>query len=339
MHKDETRETPLAAIDIGSNTIHLTVARPIVERDDLVYLADELDLTRLGADVSATGAIGPERMQRAIVVAQHQASIARSYGAATILGIATEGVRTATNGADLLARLRDEAGVIFALISGEQEAALTYWGATSGLEAWDGRRAVLDLGGGSLEIVAGEGRHVLWRVSLPLGSGAIHDRYTPADPPDPDELARARHYVAETLRPLDPPLPVAEVIVCGGTATTLAYLAARALANGDLPASGAAEEADAVVEGRTRYVSRERLERLLDLTRGHRAADIATRYGIEEARARLLAAGAVVLLATMERMGAAALHVRRRGIREGALLAYARLGADWLEAAAQGTSE
>ncbi|MGZ3677678.1 MAG: Ppx/GppA phosphatase family protein, partial [Ktedonobacterales bacterium] len=184
-----TSSQPLAAIDVGSNTIHLTVGRPTPDGYDLEYLADELELVRLGADVSASGALGSERMRRAISVIQHQTEVARQHGAALVLGIATEGVRAARNGAEFIERVRVETGVVLELVSGEQEAALTYWGATSGLDresegkTVDAKRAVLDLGGGSMEIVAGEGSKVEWRVSLPLGSGAVHDRYAPADPP------------------------------------------------------------------------------------------------------------------------------------------------------------
>ena len=163
---------PLAAIDVGSNTIDLTVARPTPDGADLEYIADELELVRLGADVSRSGTIGVERMARAIEVVQHQAEVARTGGAERILGIATEGVRAASNGQELLERVRDETGVALELISGDQESAFTYWGATSGLKDCSARRAVLDLGGGSIEIVLGVGNAVQWRTSLPLGSGA-----------------------------------------------------------------------------------------------------------------------------------------------------------------------
>jgi len=316
--------SPLAAIDAGSNTIHLTVARPTADGRDLAYLADELELVRLGADVSATGAIGPERMERAIAVVRTQAELARAKGASVVLGIATEGVRAASNGGGLLARLRAEAGITFTLVTGDQEAALTYWGATSGLEDGGARRAVLDLGGGSLEIVVGEGSDVQWRVSLPLGSGAMHDRLAPSDPAQTEELAAVRAETARTLATLAPPLPVHVALVAGGTATTLGTLAERAL-----PGTGSGGAADP-------ELSPAMLDALVTLLQSMPATEVARRYGIDEGRARLLAAGAMVLLAAMERLGVGALRVRRRGIREGAILAYHRWGEGWPEAAAEG---
>lgn len=335
---------PLAAIDAGSNTIHLTVGRPTPDGYDLEHLADELELVRLGADVSASGALGSERMQRAISVIQHQTAVARQHGATLVLGIATEGVRAARNGAEFIERVRVETGVVLELVSGEQEAALTYWGATSGLDrefegkAVDAKRAVLDLGGGSMEIVAGAGSKVEWRVSLPLGSGAVHDRYAPADPPSAEELTRAHDAVREALDALNPPLPVNQLIACGGTATTLAYLGAKAFPPTD-PAELAPSGNGAVNGGNgaiLRELTREQLMQLLDLLRAMKAAQITETFHIEEARARLLGAGGVVLLATMERLGVDRLRVRKRGIREGAILAYEHVGERWLELAASG---
>jgi len=317
-------QAPLAAIDVGSNTVHLIVARPTADGRDLEYLADELELVRLGADVSQTGVIGPERLARAVAAVGAQAALARSRGADPILGIATEGVRAAANGAELVKQVRVETGVTLELVTGDQEAALTYWGATSGLQAGDLRRAALDLGGGSLEIVVGEGTRVRWRVSLPLGSGTMHDRYATADPADAGQLASVRRVVEETLSPLGPPLPVVEALAAGGTATTLVRLAAAAL-----PLDGAPTAADGMLTAQL-------LDVLVTLLQGLPAPEVARRYGVDEARARLLPAGAMILLEALDWLGVDGLHVRGRGIREGALLAYVHRSANWLEAAAQG---
>jgi exopolyphosphatase / guanosine-5'-triphosphate,3'-diphosphate pyrophosphatase len=329
--------SPLAAIDVGSNTIHLVVALPTPNGYDLRYLADELDLTRLGEDVSMSGSIGEERQARAIAVIHQQAELARQKGAAAILGIATEGVRAATNAREFLERVRLKTGVSLALISGDQEAALTYWGAISGLPVSDERRAVVDLGGGSLEMVIGAASEILWRISLPLGSGALRNLYAPADPPVASELAAVRAVVVEMLRPLDVPLPVSSALVCGGTANTLVSLAARALHAS--PKSGAAKSSEASgdeEEASQRELSRERLEALIRLLQRSSSSEISTRYGVDVARVRLLGVGATVLLGALDRLGVEVLRVSRRGIREGALLAYLHTGDRWLEVAKDG---
>jgi len=325
----------LAAIDVGSNTIHLVVARLTPDGRGLRTVADELDLTRLGEDVSATGAIGDERQARAVAVIREQVALAHAKGATTILGIATEGVRAAGNAQAFLEHIQTETGLALTLISGDQEAALTYWGASSGLPPSDKHRAVVDLGGGSLEIVIGSGAVIRWRISVPLGSGAMRSTYAPADPPVAAELAAVRAVVMETLRPLDLPLPVASALACGGTATTLLTLAAHAL--GVPPTTDTAGEANGDEEWDSQNnLTRERLETLIELLRRHSSTEIGARYGIDPARARLLGAGATVLLGAMDRLGMDTLRVSQRGVREGALLAYAHAGDRWLEAATSG---
>jgi exopolyphosphatase/guanosine-5'-triphosphate,3'-diphosphate pyrophosphatase len=323
----------LAAIDVGSNTVHLVVARPATVGRDLLTLADEVVLVRLGADVTATGAIGPERAARAMAAVRRQAEVAHGLGAAAILGLATEGVRAARNSADFVDQIRGGTGVELALISGEQEAALTFWGATSG-HALEGRRAVVDLGGGSLELVVGYGAQISWRVSLPLGSGVVHDRLAPTDPPVAAELAAAERTVDQALAALAPPLPVDEAVACGGSATTLAVLAQRALGTWveasqvGMGTGASARELPALTD--------ELLARLIGLLETLPAAEVARLYQVEEERARLLAVGAVVLRAALRLLRKDALCVSLRGIREGAIMAYLEHGAGWLEAAAQG---
>lgn len=333
-----TTQPPLAAIDAGSNTVHLVVARPTNDGRDLRTLDDRLELVRLGADVSASGAIGEARAARAVVAIREQAARARELGAEIVLGIATEGVRAASNARDFLGRVERETGVRLELVTGDQEAALTYWGVTSAAlpdgRAAGERQVVLDLGGGSLELVVGSGAAIEWRVSLPLGSGAVHDRYAPSDPPAATELAAARAVATAALELLRAPLPVAGALACGGTATALAALAARTLPEPD--AMDGEEVAVGGAGGPLRALSPATLERLVALLQAQPAAEIAATYRIAEERARLLAAGAMVLLAAMARLGVDRLQVSRRGIREGALLAYVRAGNGWLEAARRG---
>src|SRR5258706_10364542 len=196
--------TPLAAIDVGSNTVHLVVTR-VGPRGSLKVLDDRQEMVRLGADISAQGYIGEERMARCVLAVRTQAERTRELGASAVLGIATEGVRAAANGAVLIERVRAETGVTLHLVTGAQEAALTYWGATSGLRHSGGSRGVLDLGGGSLEIVVGQGTRFFWRTSLPLGSGTIHDLYPPSHPSSAEEPEAARAAGDAVLVPLVPP--------------------------------------------------------------------------------------------------------------------------------------
>jgi exopolyphosphatase/pppGpp-phosphohydrolase len=160
----------------------------------------------------------------------------------------------------------------------------------------------------------------------------MHDRLAPADPPDSGELLAVATVVTEQLDALTLPLPVGLAVACGGSATTLAALARRALGSCTAPGgAGAAEEPRALPE-----LTNARLQALTGLLQQSPATEISARYGADSDRARLLGAGAVILRAVLRRLAVGHLLVSRRGIREGAMLAFARHGANWLAAAAQG---
>lgn len=318
-------ETIVGVIDVGANTIHLAVVA--VARDgSLRSLADETELVRLGADVSASGGIGAQRMERAESVIGAQVKLARSLRPAALLGVATEGVRAAANSADFIARVERACGLRLRLVTGEQEAALTYWGATWRWADADARQAVLDLGGGSLEIVIGVRRRVDWRVSLPLGSGALTARHIHADAPTGEELAAIHAEVSARLSTIHPPLPVARVAACGGTATTLPRLASA-----PQPAESSSPPADGEPT-----LTRAGMERAIAMLCRQPFATLSATTGVEDTRLRLLGPGAVALLAAMDCLGVPSLTVSHEGIREGVALAYAHGGDDWPALAASG---
>lgn len=313
---------PLAAIDVGSNTIHLVVGIPRQQQENrLETLADELEFVRLGAGVGSTGRIAPERFERGLAVLKRLRDLARQAGAATILGAATEVMRKAANGPEFLARAKAELGLEIALISGDQEAALTFWGATSDRALGDAQPvAVADLGGGSMELVLGLGEQIAWRRSVPLGSGSLHDQFIRSDPPTAGELAALRADVGTYLGTLDLPPETHNggmLIVCGGTATTLLTFSWNALS----------------LSPAQTHLTRDEVEQGIALLLALPAAEIAEQYGVEAARAQILGAGASVLAALMERLGVGRMEISHRGIREGMILSYARHGSAWLEAA------
>ncbi len=318
-------EQPVAAIDVGSNTLHLVVAIPHVSNGStLEVLADELEFVRLGAGVGATGRIAPERAERGMAALHRLRDLAVASGAQTILCAATEVMRLASNGPEFLAGAKAALGLEIPVISGEQEAALTFWGAISDRNlAPEQPVAVADLGGGSMELVLGSGRRLHWRRSLPLGSGGLHDRFVRSDPPAPAELQALRRETDAVLDAQAIPTPAQSsplLIVCGGTATTLLAFARQALS---IPADQA-------------HLSRAEVEQAIQTLAALPAQDVADRYAVESQRARILGAGAVVLAALMDRLQAASMEISQRGIREGMILSYALHGERWLEAAQSG---
>lgn len=322
----------IAGIDVGSNTVHLTVARPL-DANDLEILADESDLVRLGHDVAAQGAISEPRARRALAALRRYRLLAEMLSA-QVLCVATESVRGASNGALMLRRAREEAGVEVLTITGEQEGALGYWGATSGVSHITGQRMVIDMGGGSLQLTVGTGSRIAWRTSVPLGAGTVRDRYGLGNPPSLAQLDRAYHAVRETLREYQPPQPIEEVSVCGGTAGAIAALIQQLYGDDRhrvVPRNGHLVE----VTGQ-RTITRHHLECLLAVLRDEPAEQLAARFSIKAARARILAAGVVSLLGSLEHVGVSRARISRRGIREGMILAWLQVGRGWLELASSG---
>lgn len=323
-HTADTRQ-PIAAIDVGSNTIHLVAGIPQGEHNNrLEILKDELEFVRLGAGVSTGKRIASDRFERGLAVLRRLRDLAREAGAQTILCAATEVMRKAANGPEFLARARAELGLDIFVISGEQEAAFTFWGASSDRALGQQEPvAVADLGGGSMELVLGLGQRLAWRRSIPLGSGTMHDHFVQSDPPTPEEIAALRSNVASFLSALDLPDQAPQerlLIVCGGTATTLLAFSWSAL--GITPAQTS--------------LSRAEVEQGIATLLTYPAEEIARSYGVEAPRAQILGAGAAVLLELMRCLGVERMEISQRGIREGMILSYARHGAAWLEAAERG---
>jgi exopolyphosphatase/pppGpp-phosphohydrolase len=313
----EKQSAPVcAAIDVGSNTIHIVVARCF--SDNLEILADELELVRIGESVTASGSISQEKSRAAIRTLKEYQALAEHHGAERVFVVATEAIRQASNRAEFIAQVKQETGLEIALISGTTEAALTFFGATYEAGEYT-QMGVVDLGGGSMELVFARNMHISWRTSIPLGSGWLHDRYLSGNPPTSDEIEAAEVFLRTYFRGMrltrHPPI----LIVTGGSANSLFLLAQRAFHHAD--------------ENRRLFL--EDLLRCQGLLSALSAEDIAHLYAQPLARAKILLAGTLIIKHIMKRLQLREIFVSPHGIREGVLLAYARFGERWLEEAAQ----
>lgn len=309
-----------AAIDIGSNTIHIVVARCTPENLDIVE--DQVELVRIGESVTATGEISPQKWDAAIAILRQYQALAEQHGAEQILVVATEAIRQAHNSADFLEDVKRETGLEVHVINGEAEAAFTFYGATYwlGPDA-SARVGVLDLGGGSMELVTSQNRQITWRVSIPIGSGWLHDRYLPSNPPTRNELANARMFLHTYFQGMRMKRRPPVLVVTGGSATSLLYLAQRAFG----------------LDAQSNRLTRIDLAHCEGLLSALTAEEISERYGQEVGRARILPAGALIIRTMMQRLRLSETLVSSHGIREGVLLSYARCGEHWLECAEEGT--
>ena len=286
----EERPGRAAAIDQGTNSIRLLVAEPL-EDGGYAELARDMVITRLGEGVDATRRLDPEALDRTVEVLARYCRRARALHAWRIRVAATAAVREAENREAFEAAVRTHAGAELEVVSGEREAELSFLGATWRLEE-PAPFLVLDIGGGSTELVLGRERPVA-STSLRIGSVRLTERYVRQDPPTPEELGAIEVDVERALDEAERAVPMREartLVAVAGTATTV-----QALALG-LPFY----DPEAIHRS---WLSRADAERvLLDLARmttPERAALPVMAPGRED----VIVAGAVVLVAVMRRAG------------------------------------
>jgi exopolyphosphatase/guanosine-5'-triphosphate,3'-diphosphate pyrophosphatase len=282
-----------ACIDIGSNTTRLLVAD--AGNGTLRELVAQRAFTRIGKSLDAGGAIPAEKIAETAEVVATQAKVARDVGAERIVTVATAAIRNAPNRDDLLEAVRHVDGISLEVLTGEEEARLSFVGATRTLLApAEGTIAVIDVGGGSSEIAIGEPDGAMaWSASFRIGSGFLADAYLRSDPPSIAELEKVRRHVAGTFEGLEPP-PARAAVAVGGTATSL-----RRLLGAEL--------------------SHETLERGIRVLSVTPIDEVAARFELDPERIRLLPAGILVLSAMSDLLGLP-LRIARGGLREGVLL-------------------
>jgi exopolyphosphatase / guanosine-5'-triphosphate,3'-diphosphate pyrophosphatase len=284
-----------ACIDIGSNTTRLLVAEAPGGR--LRAVLEQRAFTRIGQRIDAEGAIPGETIAAVAGVVASQRAAARAAGAAHLRVVATAAIRAAANRDELVAALRERAGVDVAVLSAADEGRLAFAGATRTLERVpEGTVAVVDVGGLSTEIAVGTlTGGVSWLRSFPVGSALLVSRCR-ADPPTRADLEAMHAAAAAAFAVADLPRPDHAVAV-GGSAASLPTLVGPVL---DRPA----------------------LERALAKLGAAPAAEVARRHGLAPERAELLPAGILVLDAAARRLGMP-LQIGRGGLREGVVLELA----------------
>jgi exopolyphosphatase/guanosine-5'-triphosphate,3'-diphosphate pyrophosphatase len=283
----------VAVIDVGSHTVRLLVAR---RNDGTLHALTEARATLgLGAEVERHGRITDGKLEQTAACASEFARAARRHGAARIETIVTAPGRQAENGADLAELLADATGTAVRILSPDEEGKLAFDGAVQAARIDAETVAVVDVGGGSTEIVVGtlDGGPA-WVRSFDIGAVRLTGRAFESDPPTAEAVEDALAEAEQELALFTPPLPQS-ALATGGTARGLRKLVGTTLGPTEL------DEALALLEGQ-------------------KSGRVAKRYDVERSRARTLAAGAVILRAVQERL-CVPLKVSRTGLREGAALA------------------
>lgn len=222
--------TRVAAIDCGTNSIRLLVADVDAEAGTLTDLDRRMEVVRLGQGVDRTGRIAPEAMARTLDATRRYAQVCRDLGVAAVRFVATSASRDAENRDEFVAGVREALGVEPEVIGGVEEAALSFRGATGVLGAThDGPFLVVDLGGGSTEVVLGE-REPEAAYSMDVGCVRITERHLLTDPPTAEQVAAAEADVRAALDVAAQHVPLGRTATLVGLAGSVTTITAHALA-------------------------------------------------------------------------------------------------------------
>lgn len=295
----------VATIDIGTNTTLLLVAD--CSNDRVRVLCERAEITRLGRGIGADGGLGQQGIERTLAALGDYAAIAIQHGA-SIHAIGTEALRRAPNARDFLDPAARILGAPVEVIDGEREAALTFLAAVHSFpQETQGTAVVIDIGGGSTEIIVAQSGHVEFRRSLPLGSVRLTEKFVHSDPATSAEVAAVVAEVDSLLTTVPFPAEPATLIGTAGTVTTMAAMALH-LQSYD----------PARVHGYC--LRRPELERQIDRLRTSTRADRDTMAGLDPKRADVILAGACILDRIALTAYADEILVSDRGIRWGLLI-------------------
>lgn len=300
----------VAAIDIGSNSVHLVVSRlhaPGVRE----VLDREREMLRLGDATFVEGAIPADRLDRAMDVLKRYRAIAEAHGVNAVLAVATSAVRDARNREEFLARAEKDARLAVRVVSGEEEGRLIYAGVRDGLSPTFKRIGVIDLGGGSMEIILGDGPKVGYVKSLKLGVLRLAQQFPGRRKKTLEALEKhARSEVQAAAREIRK-WGADAVLGTSGTIMALAGLL------------GVRQDGRPI-----------RLDALKDLSKqlsGESPDEIRERHAVDKDRADTIGPGSLVVRVLMEEAGLDEIHPCERALREGVVADYAARNAERLE--------
>jgi exopolyphosphatase/guanosine-5'-triphosphate,3'-diphosphate pyrophosphatase len=299
----------LGVLDVGSNTVHMLVVDAYPGARPLPAFSHKVELS-LAAHLEPGNTLSKVGEERLTEVVDEALRIAEDKGVEDFIAFATSAVRDAVNGDDVLARIQDRTGTRIRVLSGENEARLTFLAARRWYGWSSGRLLVVDIGGGSLEIGAGLDEEPEAVMSLPLGAGRLTRDWFTADPPSAGQVrALRRHVRAEIARTVGSLRRGGTVDHAVGTSKTFRQLARIA---------GAAPSSEGFYVRRFLKHSDVGLwaERLAAMDKAERAR----LPGVSEGRAAQMPAGAIVADAVMDLMGVTQLEICPWALREGVIL-------------------
>lgn len=312
------QDRTLAAIDVGTNSIHMVVVRIQPTLPTFTIIAREKATVRLGDRDKETGKLTPEAIRRAMDALQRCQGIAKTLNAEDVIAVATSAVREAPNGREFLQQVEAELGLAINLISGQEEARRIYLGVLSGMEFDRQPRIIIDIGGGSTELILGDGHEPRSLSSTKIGAVRLTAEMVNSDPISNHDFNCLQSYIRGMLeRPLEElqahldPTESPRMVGTSGTIETLATIHAREkLGVTPTPLNG--------YQFSLRDL-RELVNRLRKMTYAERAA----LPGMSERRSEIIMAGALILQEAMTLLKMDSIAICERSLREGVVV-------DWM---------
>lgn len=301
----------LAAVDVGTNSLHLVIAR-VVEGDRFDVVSREKEQVRLGQGAGDMKELAPDAIERGVAALGRFRRLADAHDA-ELRAVATSAVREAQNHDEFLARARHDAGVEVEVISGVEEARLIHLGVLSALPVFDERLLLCDIGGGSTELLIGEEGETLASRSLKLGAVRLTNRFFAGDETSKADVEACRRHVRAALVAFEPAVREHGFTVAVGSSGTIEQVVrlARARSGDDAPlrtwngATASGEEIAAVAA---------------EVARAARKGTLGDIEGLDPKRVDIITAGALILEGVVERFGIETLTVSEAALREGVLI-------------------
>jgi exopolyphosphatase/guanosine-5'-triphosphate,3'-diphosphate pyrophosphatase len=313
-----TQERVIAAIDIGTNSIHMVIVKIDPTLPTFNIIAREKDTARLGDRDPETGYLTLEAMERAMSALQRGQELARSFQAEEIIAVATSAVREAPNGREFIKTVREQLGLIINLISGQEEARRIYLGVLSAMEFQEQPHVIIDIGGGSTELILGNGQEPRYLSSTKVGAVRFASEFVTSDPISKKEVEFLRAYIrgrmerpVEELKAKLDPDEIINLVGTSGTIECLATVHAKEKLNiNPNPLQGY----------RFSVKDLEDIVKLLTSLDVKKRADLP---GMSGRRAEIIVPGSLILLETMKMLGAEEITICERALREGLIV-------DWM---------
>jgi exopolyphosphatase/guanosine-5'-triphosphate,3'-diphosphate pyrophosphatase len=300
----------VAAMDLGSNSFHLLVAD--VHADGHIDpLVQEKEMLRLGDVVSRRGAIPPTAAEQAVATVRRFRLLADAAGATEILAKATSAIRRATNGGELVDRIRVETGVHVDVINGREEARLIFGAVRASVVLDPSPALCFDLGGGSLEVMVGDASSLMWATSVPLGVARLSAAHVHDDPIAKADRRALRDTIVSVLAPVAAEVARFEPKLAVGSSGTLESLAEMIAARRD-------EDTPATLNQLT--IDRAEFLELHKELLASKATDRLRMDGLDARRVDLIVAGSMVLATAMELFDFDQLTISEWALREGIVL-------------------